>query len=63
MVLDKDKPVTEEELIKFVKEKKGSLVAPKTVEFWESIPLTNLGKHDKKAIRERYWKGKERMVH
>lgn len=63
VVLYKDKPVTEEELIKFVKEKKGSLAAPKTVEFWESIPLTNLGKHDKKAIRERYWKGKERMVH
>ncbi|MBW2044629.1 MAG: AMP-binding protein [Deltaproteobacteria bacterium] len=41
---------------------KGSLMAPKTVEFWESIPLTNLGKVDKKAIRAKYWAGKDRMV-
>jgi len=39
------------ELIAFVKDKKGSLIAPKTVEFWDDIPLTNLGKIDKKAIR------------
>ncbi len=43
----------EAELIAFVKEKKGSLVAPKCVEFWDEIPLTNLGKIDKKKIRAR----------
>ncbi|MFH1137599.1 MAG: AMP-binding protein [Pseudomonadota bacterium] len=53
---------TEEELIQFVKNKKGSLVAPKTVEFWDKIPLTNLGKLDKKTIRKKFWEGKERMV-
>jgi len=41
----------EAELIAFVKERKGSLVAPKRVEFWDEIPLTNLGKIDKKEIR------------
>lgn len=41
----------EAELIAFVKERKGSLVAPKRVEFWNEIPLTNLGKIDKKKIR------------
>ncbi|MCP4303107.1 MAG: AMP-dependent acyl-CoA synthetase, partial [Gammaproteobacteria bacterium] len=43
----------ETELIAFVKERKGSLIAPKQVEFWDEIPLTNLGKIDKKEIRAR----------
>jgi len=43
----------EAELIAFVKGIKGSLVAPKCVEFWNEIPLTNLGKIDKKDIRAR----------
>jgi len=43
----------EAELIAFVKERKGKLVAPKRVEFWDEIPLTNLGKIDKKEIRAR----------
>lgn len=41
----------ESELIRFVKERKGSLVVPKKVEFWDEIPLTPLGKIDKKEIR------------
>ena len=43
----------ETELIAFVKDRKGSLVAPKKIHFWEAIPLTNLGKVDKKEIRRR----------
>jgi len=41
----------EAELIAFVKVRKGSLVSPKRVSFWAEIPLTNLGKIDKKEIR------------
>jgi len=63
VVLYEDKTATEEELIRFVKEQKGSsLVAPKSVEFWDNIPLTNLGKLDKKAMREQFWKEQERKV-
>ena len=62
VVLHEGKSATGEELIKFVKERKGSLMAPKTVEFWDAIPLTNLGKLDKKAMRTKYWAGKDRMV-
>ncbi len=62
VVLHEGQIATEEELISFVKAKKGSLVAPKTVEFWNGIPLTNLGKVDKKKIRAEYWKGKNRMI-
>lgn len=62
VVLYEKDSVSAEDLIKYVKEKKGSLVAPKTIDFWESIPLTNLGKVDKKTIRGKYWEGKDRMI-
>ncbi len=62
VVLHEGKSASEEELINFVKERKGSLLAPKTVEFWESIPVTNLGKLDKKAVRAKFWEGRDRMV-
>lgn len=42
------------ELIGRVAARKGSYQAPKTVEFIESIPLTPVGKPDKKVLRERY---------
>ncbi len=51
-----------EDLIAFVKERKGSVVAPKTVDFVDAIPLTSVGKHDKKALRDAYWAGRERAV-
>jgi fatty-acyl-CoA synthase len=62
VVLHAGKTATEQELITFVKERKGSLVVQKSVEFWGEIPLTNLGKVDKKTIREKFWQGSERRV-
>ena len=62
VALHEGKTVSEEDLIKFVKERKGSLMTPKTVEFWDAIPVTNLGKLDKKAIRTKFWEGRDRMV-
>ncbi|HEV7536013.1 MAG TPA: acyl-CoA synthetase, partial [Acidimicrobiia bacterium] len=50
-------------LIALVKEKKGSHQAPKTVELADSLPLTPVGKVDKKALRARYWTGESRAVH
>jgi fatty-acyl-CoA synthase len=55
--------VGEAELVALVKERKGSVSAPKSVDFVEEIPLSALGKPDKKALRARYWEGAERMVH
>jgi acyl-CoA synthetase (AMP-forming)/AMP-acid ligase II len=40
----------------------GSVKAPKSVEFVDSIPRTAAGKMDKKALRTRYWSG-GRNVH
>ncbi|MBT7713670.1 MAG: AMP-binding protein [Deltaproteobacteria bacterium] len=62
VVLREEGGATEEELINFVKAKKGSLVAPKSIDFWEAIPLTNLGKVDKKTIRSKFWEGQDRMI-
>jgi fatty-acyl-CoA synthase len=50
-------------LIALVKAKKGAHQAPKTVEVVDSLPLTPVGKVDKKALRARYWSGETRAVH
>jgi fatty-acyl-CoA synthase len=51
-----------DELIELVKQAKGSVHAPKSVDVVESIPVSPLGKPDKKALRARYWEGAERLV-
>jgi fatty-acyl-CoA synthase len=48
--------------IALVKERKGSHHAPKSVDVAESIPMSPLGKPDKKALRARYWAGTDRLV-
>ncbi|MDP6342405.1 MAG: AMP-binding protein, partial [Alphaproteobacteria bacterium] len=53
---------TAAELTALVREKKGPVYAPKTVEFVDELPLTALGKPDKKAIREIYWRDQDRQV-
>ena len=50
------------ELIALVRERKGPVYAPKSIEVIESLPLTSVGKPDKKALRARYWAGFERLV-
>ncbi len=54
--------VDPEALIAWVRERKGSVSAPKSVEIIDSLPLTALGKHDKKALREIYWGDRARAV-
>jgi fatty-acyl-CoA synthase len=51
-----------EALMQLVKDRKGSTHAPKQVEFVESLPLTAVGKIDKKVLRARYWAGQSRQV-
>ena len=45
------------EIQEMVKERKGSVQAPKQVIVADSLPLTALGKPDKKALRAQYWTG------
>ena len=55
--------VSAAELIKLVRDKKGSIYAPKSVDFVDTLPLTPVGKADKKALRARYWAGHTRNAH
>lgn len=45
-----------------VKERKGSVQSPKRVVVVDSLPVTALGKPDKKAVRAQFWQGAERAV-
>jgi fatty-acyl-CoA synthase len=45
-----------------VKEAKGSVQSPKSIDFVEAIPLTPVGKPDKKAVRAMYWQDSDRGV-
>ena len=49
-------------LIQQVKDLKGAAHAPKKLEFVDALPLTSLGKIDKKALRARYWAGQSRQI-
>lgn len=49
-------------LQQLVKEKRGGPWAPKTVEFRDELPLTGLGKLDRKTLRAPYWEGRSRGV-
>jgi len=51
-----------EALMQHVKDRKGSTHAPKQVEFVDSLPLTAVGKVDKKILRAKYWAGRTRQV-
>ncbi len=62
VVLHQDAAADPAALIEFVRGRKGALCAPKSVEFVDAIPLTPLGKIDRKAIRSRYWVGRARGV-
>ncbi|WP_198365774.1 AMP-binding protein [Roseomonas sp. KE0001] len=54
--------VSAEELAAHVKARKGAVATPKTVDFVAQLPLTVLGKPDKKALRAPYWEGWTRAV-
>jgi fatty-acyl-CoA synthase len=51
-----------EELINLVKARKGSAHAPKHIKFVDELPMTGVGKVDKKLLKAGFWAGRERMV-
>lgn len=53
VVLKPGTSVGEEELMALVRERKGPVQAPKLIEFLDQLPLTAVGKIDKKILRER----------
>ena len=57
-----DQETVTREIQEAVKERKGSVQAPKQVVFVDSLPLTALGKPDKKTLRAQFWEGHDRAV-
>jgi fatty-acyl-CoA synthase len=54
--------ITAPELIDLVKRRKGAAAAPKSVDFVTAIPLSPLGKPDKRLLRAHYWADRDRDV-
>ena len=54
IVLRPGQQVETQDLIDLVATRKGSFQAPKSIEFIDAIPLTAVGKPDKKALRAQY---------
>lgn len=53
---------TAEELIALCQDKLGKMKAPKSVEFWENLPRSPVGKVLKKSIRSTFWAANERKI-
>ena len=51
-----------DELVALCKAKLGSVKAPKSVEFVESLPRSPVGKVLKKDLRARYWQNATRKI-
>jgi fatty-acyl-CoA synthase len=62
VVLRLGREVPAEELVALVRERKGPLYAPKRVEFLADLPLTPVGKADKRRLRASYWADRDRLV-
>jgi len=62
VVLREGAKPNEQELIALVKARKGSTHAPKQIKFVTELPMTGVGKVDKKVLKAGFWTGRDRMV-
>ena len=54
--------VSEDELKEHCKSALASLKTPKTIEIWDTLPRSSLGKVLKREIRDKYWQEQWRRV-
>lgn len=57
-----DVSVSEEQLLRFCRERLGGLKCPKSIEIWPDLPRSPVGKVLKKEIRAKFWLGRSRNV-
>ena len=60
--LKPEQHVSEDEVMVLCKDKLGSVKSPKTVEFWDELPRSAVGKVLKKDVREKFWAGQDRRI-
>lgn len=63
VVLKPGKQASEEEIIRFCKDRIAHYKAPKSVDFIDALPRTGSGKIHKKGLKDKYWEGYEKRVH
>jgi acyl-CoA synthetase (AMP-forming)/AMP-acid ligase II len=51
-----------DEALDFCRARLGGMKTPKSIEVWDQLPRSNVGKVLKREIRERFWTGRERQV-
>ena len=57
VVPNPDAETTEAEIIAYAKEHMAGYKCPKSVDFWDSLPVNPVGKILRRKIREKYWIG------
>jgi fatty-acyl-CoA synthase len=62
VVLRPDTRASAHDLADWVRSRKGSVYVPKSFEIAERLPLSAVGKVDKRALRATYWADSERQV-
>jgi fatty-acyl-CoA synthase len=62
VVLRPGAEATQAELQAHVREARGRHTVPKSIEFRDALPLTPIGKVDKKVLKDPYWQGQTRSV-
>jgi acyl-coenzyme A synthetase/AMP-(fatty) acid ligase len=62
VVLRPGQVIGAEELIAAVRARLAAFKCPRTVDFLSELPKTGSGKIQKRALREPFWKGREKQV-
>lgn len=53
---------TEAEIINACKQRLGSVMTPKSVDFWPELPKSAVGKVVRRTVREQFWAGRDRTL-
>lgn len=62
VVLRAGQAATEEEIIRFARERIAAFKAPRSVDFYPQLPRNSTGKLLKRELRKPYWEGMQRQV-
>jgi acyl-CoA synthetase (AMP-forming)/AMP-acid ligase II len=62
VILENSARVSEKELIDYCRKNLSSYKKPKSIEFVQSLPQSSVGKLDRRALRESYWKDMDRRI-
>jgi long-chain acyl-CoA synthetase len=62
VVLKKGETATTEDLIKFCRSKLAGYKCPKSVEFWDELPKTAVGKIPRNEVKKRFWQAAGKQI-